>query len=84
MSFIYIDENYRYDNGKAHCIDVLRALITRYRKDVQNSTDEFANAEAVEKVVTDTFKQAFPALSKRQVTSDIRQKHREFRAALVW
>jgi hypothetical protein len=68
-----------YPSDRAHCIDVLQALISR-TLGPNNNTDEF---DMIKELMAESFRAAFPTLAAEVVETTTKQRLREIRAAIV-
>jgi len=68
-----------YPNDRAHCIDVLQALISR-TLGPDNSTEEF---DMIKELMAESFRSAFPTLAVEVIETTTKQRLREIRAAIV-
>lgn len=68
-----------YPSDRAHCIDVLQALISRTLGPNSN-TDEF---DMIKELMAESFRAAFPTLAAEVVETTTKQRLREIRAAIV-
>lgn len=68
-----------YPSDRAHCIDVLQALISR-TLGPNNNSDEF---DMIKELMAESFRAAFPTLAQEVVETTTKQRLREIRAAIV-
>ena len=70
-----------YPGDRAHCIDVLQALISRtLGPENPNTSEEF---EMIKELMAESFRAAFPTLAVEVIETTTKQRLREIRAAIV-
>ena len=70
-----------YPTDRAHCIDVLQALISRtLGPDNKDTSEEF---DMIKELMAESFRSAFPTLAVEVIETTTKQRLREIRAAIV-